>query len=89
MKQRLPSVGAAGLTEDVFVVRNQMVRFYSLSRHCSCGTVHAESWCSQGQPELQDSALLVLLPAQAHLVPAGEALQLLATLCTELTENQS
>lgn len=45
----------------------------------------AESWGSQGQPEPQDTALLVLLPAQAHLMPAGEGLQFPATLCTELT----
>lgn len=47
MKQRVPSAGAAGLTEDVFVVMNQMVRFCTL-RHCSSGTVHGREAVQSG-----------------------------------------
>lgn len=39
MKQRLSSVGAAVLTEDVFVAMNQMVRICTLSRYCSSENV--------------------------------------------------
>lgn len=44
MKQRLSSVGVAVLTEDVFVVMNQMVRVCTLSRYCSLGLFMAEMW---------------------------------------------
>lgn len=43
------------------------------------GTVHGRD---VRQPELRNTALLVQLPAQAHLMPTGEVLQFLATLRT-------